>query len=45
MKDVHQLALILVKPLYLHIENGSGIYVNSIVLLNVRSKADLVFVL
>ena len=45
MKNIHQLALILVKTLYLHIEDGTRVHVDSVVFLDVFGQADLVLVL
>ena len=45
MQDVHQLALVLMQALHLHIEDGAGIDRHAIVLLNVLRQTDLVLVL
>ena len=45
MQDVHQLALIFVKPFYLYVKDGTRIHVNPVVFLNVFCQADLVLVL
>ena len=45
MENVHQLALILMKPLDLHVENGSRVHVNAVILLYISGKAQLVLVL
>ena len=45
MEDVHQLALIFVKPLDLHVENGARVHVNTVVLFDVPGEAQLVLVL
>ena len=45
MENIHQLALVLMETLYLHIEDRSWIYVNAVVLLDVLCKTDLILVL
>ena len=45
MQDVHQLSLIFMETLYLHIEDGPGIHVDAVVLLDVFCQADLVLIL
>ena len=45
MKYVHQLALILMKSLYLHIKDGARIHIDPVVLLDVFRKAYFILVL
>ena len=41
MKDVHQLALILMKPLYLYVKDGPGIHFDPVVLLMYLARRTL----
>ena len=45
MEDVHQLPLVLVKPLHLHVKDGGRIHLNAVVLLDIFCQAQLVLVL
>ena len=45
MENVHQLALIFVKPFDLHVENGARVHVNAVILLDVPGEAQLILVL
>ena len=45
MKNIHQLALVLVKTLYLNVEDGTRVHIDSVVFLNVFCQANLVLVL
>ena len=44
MKDVHQLSLILMKPLHLHVKDGSGIYFNAVVLFDVFCQTEFILI-
>ena len=43
MKNIHELSLVLMQTLYLHVENGVRVNVDSVMLLNVLCQAHLVF--
>ena len=45
MENVHQLSLVLVETLHLHVEDGIGIHFQPIVLLDIFCQAELVLVL
>ena len=45
MEDVHALTLVLMETFYLHIEDGTRIHVDAVVLLDILGKAQLVMVL
>ena len=45
MKNVHQLTLILMQTLYLYVEDGVRIYIDSVMLLDIFCKAHLVLML
>ena len=45
MENVHQLALILMKPLDLHVENRARVHVNAVILLDISGKAQLILIL
>ncbi len=45
VQNIQQLSLVLMQPLHLYVENGAGIYFNTIVLQNIFCQTDLVLIL
>ena len=45
MENVHQLPLVLMKPLYLHVEDRPGVHIDPVMLLNILCQAQLVMIL